>query len=231
MSSCILYFDSVKVSQCVEFSFVGLAHTTHYTVVDMMNYQDATNNFYYKHSTLHQEGPLIVKRMKIFRDDVMATVKRDVLDHQTIFTYGKTNARILSRVLNRHVVDLQDLHCPPLNVLKIGEEDLNTHTTANLLGVWWRSNRSRTDLSKFEARLKTFETFPHKNVSFDELAKTGLYYMFELDRTVCVYCHIVLEEWKIDDCPAEEHKRWNRRCPFLRDLPVGTHRPERTCWC
>lgn len=233
MSSCVIYFDSVKVSQCTEFSFVGLAHAkcNHYTVVDYMNYQDATNNFYYKHSTLHQDGSAIVHKMKIFREDVANNVKRDVGDHQIIYTYGKENSKILSRIINRHVIDLQDLKCPPVNVLKIDDEDLNTHTVANLLAAWCRANRSKTDLSKFEARLETFRTFPHNNVSFDELAKSGLYFMFELDRTVCVFCHLILEEWVKGDNPSEQHKRWNNRCPFIRNKTDCIQSSERTCCC
>jgi hypothetical protein len=131
------------------------------------------------------------------------------MDHEVVFTYGKERATVLSSVIKRHVVNLQDLGCPPLNVLKIDDEGINTQTVVELLATWCRGNRSSIDLTKFEARLKTFKSFPHDNVRFEDFAKTGLYYTFEFDRTVCVFCHIVLEEWVKDDSPTEQHKRWN----------------------
>jgi hypothetical protein len=235
MSSCVVYFDFVKVRECTEFSFISndLNHSKckHYKVVDLMNYQDATNNFFHKHGTVRQVGDSVVYDVKIFREDVTKHVKEDLMDHRIVYTYGKEKAKHLARMINRHVIDLQDLGCPSVNVLKIDEDEMNTHTVVSLLSAWCRENRATTDLMRFDARLKTFKKFPHNNVDFNDMAKTGLIYTFEEDRATCVICHIVLEEWKIDDEPSAEHQRYNIRCSFLRNIPDDILRGTRSYCC
>jgi Inhibitor of Apoptosis domain len=232
MACCVFYFDSVKLSECKEISFTDINHGSckNYSVVDLMNYQDATNHFYNNHGVMRQEGSSIIFDVKIFREDITKFVKRDALDHQIFYTYGKEKAKMLSNIINHHVINLQDMGCPPINVLKIDDDGISAHTVVNLLATWCRLNRSTTDLSKFAARLKTFKTFPKTAINLEEFAKTGLYYTFEQDRTACVFCHIVLEEWEQNDIPSEQHKRWNVRCPFLR-YEHNDIRKERTCCC
>jgi hypothetical protein len=232
MASCIIYFDKAKLSECAEFSFISNVHKEckKYFVVDFMNYEEATQIFLNNHSTVSRREDTIVSELKIYREEISKIVNSNITRHKVVFTFGKNNAKILSRVINRHVVNLENLGCPTLT-FSLQTSAIDTQKIVSLLSLWCRQNSKRADLFTFEGRLNTFDTFPHANVNVEELANTGLFYTFEYDRTTCVVCHLVLEEWEEGEVPADEHKRWNIRCPFLRVIPDDLIRCERSYCC
>ena len=87
-------------------------------------------------------------------------------------------------------------------------------------------------------RLKTF--FEHKengrvkiwsslaNITPEELAKDGFYFLKKKDYCACVFCGAILGEWEEGDTARGEHQRFRGKhqkefcpCPFIGDEPVG----------
>ena len=53
------------------------------------------------------------------------------------------------------------------------------------------------------------------------LAASGFYYTNYKDVVCCAFCHVRLGQWKQEDSPFEEHKRWSPACAFINGLFVG----------
>ena len=70
-------------------------------------------------------------------------------------------------------------------------------------------------------RLKSFENWPNRDIDPTALAKAGLYYTGQLDKTRCFHCKIEIYRWEKNDIPILEHTRYSERCRFIRNLPAG----------
>lgn len=69
-------------------------------------------------------------------------------------------------------------------------------------------------------RLASFRiNWPHfaHYVSIDEMARCGLYFTGVDDHVKCVFCNILLKNWKRGDTPIIEHFKYSSKCPFLMD--------------
>ncbi|KAM7357819.1 death-associated inhibitor of apoptosis 1-like [Cochliomyia hominivorax] len=67
-----------------------------------------------------------------------------------------------------------------------------------------------------KCRLKTFENWPLDWLDKNTLAKTGMFYLGEEDRTKCYFCNVVICKWELTDDPIQEHLRWSPNCPLLK---------------
>ena len=62
----------------------------------------------------------------------------------------------------------------------------------------------------------------------NHLAASGLYYT-NFKYVVCgAFCHVRIGQWKQEDNPFKEHKRWSPACAFINGLfagniPVGSN--------
>ena len=53
------------------------------------------------------------------------------------------------------------------------------------------------------------------------LPAAGFHYTNYKDVVCCTFCHVRLGQWKQEDNPFEEHKRWSPACAFIKGLFVG----------
>ena len=69
---------------------------------------------------------------------------------------------------------------------------------------------------KFETRrLSTFSIdWPDTGVKPEDLARDGFYYTRTLDRCECIFCGLILGNWKEGMTPRKEHKKYSPRCPL-----------------
>lgn len=72
------------------------------------------------------------------------------------------------------------------------------------------------EFQTYEARLKTFDTWPQGMPQTKEsLAVAGFYYTGKGDNTLCHYCGGGLKDWEPTDDPWELHAIWFSKCTFL----------------
>lgn len=65
-------------------------------------------------------------------------------------------------------------------------------------------------------RLESFANWPPRaNVSKNDLAKDGFYYLNEGDKVKCAFCNVVLLKWERGDNIHSEHQRHSPRCPLI----------------
>ena len=62
------------------------------------------------------------------------------------------------------------------------------------------------------------ETFTRWNHFIDAslLAENGLFYFGCRDSVQCFYCGVILNSWKMTDCPKVEHLRYSPNCSFIK---------------
>jgi len=77
-------------------------------------------------------------------------------------------------------------------------------------------------------RLKTFETWPHKDYEYalpGPMAEAGFYHpaysTASEDRAICFKCDICLVYWEPSDQPWSEHERHSSSCPFVKGESTG----------
>lgn len=73
--------------------------------------------------------------------------------------------------------------------------------------------------SEYE-RLKTFETWPVDFPDDLSLSSAGFYYTGRGDAVKCIFCKIQIEDWKENDNPLDDHRKWAPYCPYLRGFDV-----------
>ncbi|XP_044761235.1 death-associated inhibitor of apoptosis 1-like [Coccinella septempunctata] len=66
-------------------------------------------------------------------------------------------------------------------------------------------------------RLKTFKNWPNKRIDPKKLAEAGFFYCGRADIVECFKCGIKGHNWVENDKPMEDHTRWNKDCPFVRE--------------
>ena len=72
-----------------------------------------------------------------------------------------------------------------------------------------------------EIRRETFYNWPVEFLHMNLLAASGFYYTNYKDVLCCSLCHVRLGQWKQEDNPFKEHKRWSQACAFIKRLFVG----------
>ncbi|CAK8698369.1 unnamed protein product [Clavelina lepadiformis] len=61
------------------------------------------------------------------------------------------------------------------------------------------------------------------NVSFCELAEAGWCYTGDKDRVKCWYCSGILQQWRVNDDPWEEHAKWFPLCEYILQRKGGDY--------
>lgn len=84
------------------------------------------------------------------------------------------------------------------------------------------SKRSGLCLKELEslkkARLQTFTHWPHSIPSREHMVLNGWFYCQIADRTLCIYCNTLCQNWTIYDDPYEVHANAAPHCPFLQSI-------------
>ncbi|XP_073838705.1 death-associated inhibitor of apoptosis 1 [Musca autumnalis] len=112
------------------------------------------------------------------------------------------------------------------------ETDNNTHN--DFLQIAQLKPRYAMDdrFHREDERLKTFENWPLDFLDRNELARSGMFYMGESDKTKCYFCEVEIGRWEREDQPVPEHLRWSPNCPLLRrrttnNVPINAELLER----
>lgn len=96
---------------------------------------------------------------------------------------------------------------------------------------------SRWTAAYYETRLLSeairFETFkrknwPHKFINISTLAKNGFFYVGPYDTVQCVFCKLILKDWKQHEIVETEHKKYSAYCPlflneFQDNIPLDSY--------
>ncbi|XP_076658047.1 death-associated inhibitor of apoptosis 1-like [Halictus rubicundus] len=96
--------------------------------------------------------------------------------------------------------------------------ELQLPSTAKLscLGLARPKGPVHPEYASYDARLRTFETWPKAMAQTKEqLADAGFYYTGKGDQTVCYYCGGGLKDWELGDEPWEQHAKWFSKCYYL----------------
>lgn len=75
-------------------------------------------------------------------------------------------------------------------------------------------------LLKENNRFKTFWWWPHDYISPKILAKLGFYYLGYGDAVKCIFCDIIIQNWKLGDNEFNEHYKYSQNCPLLRNTTM-----------
>ncbi|GIY22448.1 baculoviral IAP repeat-containing protein 1f [Caerostris extrusa] len=70
-------------------------------------------------------------------------------------------------------------------------------------------------------RLETFRGWINRYPVRENLAHYGFIYLNSADRVQCVFCKVVLYNWKREHNPLQRHAETSPDCPFLRGFNVG----------
>jgi len=62
---------------------------------------------------------------------------------------------------------------------------------------------------------ETFLAWPKPYPNIEKMVQAGFYYTGSDDSAACVSCGVVLDQWNIDDCPINEHKKASPYCNLL----------------
>ena len=71
-----------------------------------------------------------------------------------------------------------------------------------------------------EMRRQNFHKWPVEFIDKNHLAAAGFHYINVEDVVCCAFCHVRLGQWKTEDNPFKEHKRWSLACAFINRLFV-----------
>lgn len=91
-------------------------------------------------------------------------------------------------------------------------------STAKLgsLGIGRPKGPAHAEYASYDARLRTFESWPKSMSQTKEcLADAGFYYTGKGDQTLCYHCGGGLKDWEPNDDPWEQHAKWFSKCYYL----------------
>lgn len=91
-------------------------------------------------------------------------------------------------------------------------------STAKLgsLGIGRPKGPSHPEYASYDARLRTFDSWPKSMPQTKEcLADAGFYYTGKGDQTLCYHCGGGLKDWEPNDDPWEQHAKWFTKCYYL----------------
>uniref|UniRef100_A0A1L8EIW0 Putative death-associated inhibitor of apoptosis 1 n=2 Tax=Haematobia irritans TaxID=7368 RepID=A0A1L8EIW0_HAEIR len=112
------------------------------------------------------------------------------------------------------------------------ETDNNTHNEFSDIGQLKPRYVMDDRFHREDERLKTFENWPLEFLDRNELARSGMFYMGESDKTKCYFCEVEIGRWEPNDVPVPEHLRFSPNCPLLRrrttnNVPINAELLER----
>lgn len=61
---------------------------------------------------------------------------------------------------------------------------------------------------------ETFLAYPNAYLDIEKMVQAGFYYTGIDDATLCVSCGIMLDQWKPNDDPMEEHRKTSPSCEW-----------------
>ena len=64
--------------------------------------------------------------------------------------------------------------------------------------------------------IETFFTWSKPYPKIEEMVKSGFYYTGSEDAVACISCGVVLDDWKPEDVPSEEHRKASPHCEFFQ---------------
>ena len=112
----------------------------------------------------------------------------------------------------------------------LSDREFGSHTGNSFNGfdheeAYHINNADKTDMlnqewefDTYQKRLETFMRWPADSpVQPKVLAAAGFYTGGLDDRVVCFKCGLHLRQWKAEDDPWTEHKRFRPQCPFIRE--------------
>ncbi|GFR32701.1 baculoviral IAP repeat-containing protein 7-A, partial [Trichonephila clavata] len=88
--------------------------------------------------------------------------------------------------------------------------------------------RALRKMSDLKSRLLTFKGWPLIMLSAKQLAEHGFYYTGISDIVTCFYCNISLGNWKINDDPLIEHKKFSPHCAYMELIKMKSIKPPNT---
>ena len=202
-------------------------------------YTDRTPEYRNQWMTTHYHG-LYYTNGDTHYESLASILSKTCHDIQVLFAPTTEKAKVLEEIFNyeRVVVSLELMGCPPLPtepLLDIKSNDrvktnclfheiyaqgfYCTQNAVHSLAAWCNSNSDKIDLTKTENRLKTFASWNLAIPSAQQLAEQGfILHSRTEDSTKCIYCGIVLHQWRIEDIPAEDHEAASPFCRFVRYL-------------
>lgn len=72
--------------------------------------------------------------------------------------------------------------------------------------------------------------WPHEKefVCVEDLAQAGFFYTGRSDEVVCIciYCDVILNDWRAGDIPIMEHCKFSRNCVFLYNQKICQNIPD-----
>src|SRR6266478_8956535 len=74
-------------------------------------------------------------------------------------------------------------------------------------------------MTRLEERLASFVNWPERDVSPDDLAYAGFYYVGADSITICPFCDMIKNDWASNDEGMLTHYAESPMCPFVRDPP------------
>jgi hypothetical protein len=76
-----------------------------------------------------------------------------------------------------------------------------------------------TENSELEkARVRTFRRAAQQNFCRENMVKAGFFYCNVDDRTICIYCHLICQQWSPVDDPCEVHKTLSPGCVYVQSI-------------
>lgn len=113
-------------------------------------------------------------------------------------------------------VEYRPMSAPDTHSFPTGDSQLPSATRLSCLGIGRQKGPKNPEYASYEARLRTFETWPKSMPQTKEqLADAGFYYTGKGDQTLCYHCGGGLKDWEPEDDPWEQHAKWFSTCHYL----------------
>lgn len=181
-----------------------------------------------------QFGNTVFKLLKICCEQL-----RKKNDHKTYYGSYKMNHTEKAIVLGHNIrqllkdVNLSDIlnellrsPCDCLSSMFIIYTKIHFEKLLSL----WIAAYYETRLLSEAIRIESFnkKNWPHKFIDIQKLAKNGFFYVGSFDRVQCVFCKLILQEWKANETPIGEHEKYSPSCPLLLNkcednIPLDTY--------
>lgn len=77
-------------------------------------------------------------------------------------------------------------------------------------------------------KLTFYFGWPHERglVCIEEMAQAGLFFTGSSDNVACIYCNVMLHEWKSGDVPIMDHHKYSPNCLFLHNPEMCGNVPD-----
>lgn len=81
----------------------------------------------------------------------------------------------------------------------------------------WIAAYYETRLMSEAIRIESFKkkNWPHKFIDISTLVKNGFFYVGPYDCVQCVFCKLILKDWKPHETVEKEHKKYSTYCPLF----------------